>query len=465
MNCTDSICGKTPLIEACERGHEEIIRILLEAGADPRRTHSGWSASAIVAAVEEGHFSIVEMLLNHDNGQIEMEDRNGNTPLLAAIFNQQQFDIVHLLLDRGASALATNKDGETPLIIACSGYLDLEIMRRLLAAGVPVDARDCMQRTALHYSAGRARIDAVRELIVEHNANIFAVDHNGKTPFDSIRLNDRSAGETYAFLLECYGNKLTQQCGRLALHAILEAVEYSFAWDEEFHESHPPLNPMRLRLPLGTLELDHFRSLLHSLDIESIRTRDDSGKLPIHIACQANAPVEVLSMLVEMDPTTLQIADHTGALPIHCLCGSGTPAEYGSVRYLVEQGGVDMLSLVAEIDPATLQITDRRGALPIHSLCGSGTPAEYGSVQYLVEQGGVGTLAARNRDGALPLHVLCGSTYPPLRTVQYMIQSFPESVATQTNYGQYPFTFAARDTSEASLSVVYELVRANYKSC
>jgi hypothetical protein len=83
----------------------------------------------------------------------------------------------------------------------------------------------------------------------------------------------------------------------------------------------------------------------------------------MHIAYQANAPLEVLSVFVEIDPAMLHLADHKGALPIHYVCGSGAPMKYSGVRYLVKQGGV-------------------------------------------------GTLATRNRDGALPLHALCGSTDP-----------------------------------------------------
>ena len=198
--------------------------------------------------------------------------------------------------------------------------------------------------------------------MVEHNANIFAWVEDGQTPFDFATDSD-SADETRAFLIESYSNKLTEEHGRLALHAILGAAEYSFAEDDEFH---PPLNPIRIRLPLGKLTLQHFRTLLSTMDAELIRNRDDSGKLPIHIACQANTPVKVLSMLVEMDPATLQIADYAGALPLHECCSG-------------------------EVDDS--------------------------SVRFLVEQGGVGTLAARNHHGQLPLHLLCGSTEPLLRTV------------------------------------------------
>ena len=126
-------------------------------------------------------------------------------------------------------------------------------------------------------------------------------------------------------------------------------------------------------MPLGQRTLHHLRNLLLTLEAELIRNRDESGKLPIHIACRNKAPVEVLALILEHDTAMLHMADYTGALPLHECC---------------------------------------RGAL------------DHSSVQYLVEQGGVGTLAARNQDGAMPLHVLCASTNPTLRTVQYLSQSF-----------------------------------------
>jgi ankyrin repeat protein len=146
------------------------------------------------------------------------------------------------------------------------------------------------------------------------------------------------------------------------------------------------------------------------LDAALIRNRDENGKLPIHIACRTNAPVDVLDLILKQDAATLLITDYTGALPIHDSC----------------HGAVD-----------------------------------YSSVRFLVEQGGDGSLAARNHHGALPLHFLCGSTNPSLSLVQFFIQSFPESVAAQTIAGQYPFMIAACKSSTASLSVVYELARVN----
>ena len=397
----------TPLMKACHKGFDEIVRILLEAGADPWWRNLQ-KQSAIEEAVEQGHLSIVELLINHDISLLEIKGSFEQTPLLRAI-NGKHFEIVYFLLDRGANALAADECGMTTLILACECEEgeDLELVRRLLAAGVPVDARGDFELTALHHIAQDGDIETMRELIVEHNANIFAADEFRKTPFDCTT-QFRSANEKQALLIECYGNILTQEHGRLALHAVLWAAEYEFADKWDFHP--PPQNHLRVRLPLGELTLQHFRTLLSTLDPELVRTRDESGQLPIHIACRDKAPVEVLALIVEQDAATRQLADYLGALPLHvCCCGA--------------------------VDDS--------------------------SVRFLVEQGGVGTLAARNQEGSLPLHILCGSTNPPLRTIQYMIQSFSGSVAAQTNAGQYPFMIAACKSSTASLSVVYELVRTN----
>ena len=409
-NFPASAGGLAPLYLACScRRHasDDIVRMLLEKGANARwKDNLGFSA--ISCACEFGHLSIVEMLLNHDNGLLEIESNSGCTALCVAIC-LRQVDVVRFLLSRDANVHATLNHGCTTLMLA-SRYPD--ILRLLLDTDVDLEARDNMEKTALHYAARPTGfIEAVRELIEEHNANMLAVDIYGQTPFDvAAQEHDPASPEVVDCFLQAYGNNVTQDFGRLALHAILHIVVYSFFENVHFH---PPLLPLRIRLPLGNLTIQHFRTLFHFLDAEVIRNRDESGNLPIHIACEENAQVEVLSMLVEMDPATLHIADHTGSLPVHLLCCSGT------------------------------------------------TPIDDASVRYLVEQGGVGTLAARNHNGALPLHNLVASTNPPLRTVQYLIHSFAGAVTARMNDGRYPFMVAACETSSASLSVVYELVRPN----
>ena len=359
-----------------------------------------------MVACERGHLSTDEILINHDNGLLQTLDHRGWTPLLTAV-HRRKLELIPFLIDRGASVNEAAADGMTPLILACQlDYADA--IQLVLDAGPDVDAREEQRRTALFFTAAHGSIGLMHTLIDEHKANLLFMDKQGETVLDWVKSRGNSIKQT--ILVEAYGSNMTREKGGLACHSILSAADYLFPEDAYFH---PPMKPnLQIRSPLGKLSLRNLRFLLlHALDTDLIHSRDESGKLPIHIACKTNTPAEVLAFLVDLDPATLHIADHSGALPLHDCCSGGA---------------VDDIS-----------------------------------VRYLVEQGGAGTLAARNHQGALPLHTLCGSTHPSLRTVQHLVQSFPAAVKAQTKNGEYPFMIAACESSTASLSVIFELVRAS----
>ena len=137
----------------------------------------------------------------------------------------------------------------------------------------------------------------VRELILQHNADMFAEDKKGNTPFDvACSSSTRAAANA---LIELYGTKLTADHGQLAIHALLRTAKYSFPENRAFH---PPLTPpIQIHIPLGKLTLKHWH-------------------------------MEVLALLLEQDSATLQMADFTGALPLHdCCCGV---VDDTSVRFL-----------------------------------------------------------------------------------------------------------------------------------
>jgi uncharacterized protein len=118
VNCNHSEGNHaTPLYKASTLGYDEIVRILLDAGADIR--WRDWRGqSALWGAVGGGHLSTVEILHNHDNGLLNDEDRFGETILQIAILDLQ-FEIVRFLLDRGANALViTEEDEATTLMLA-----------------------------------------------------------------------------------------------------------------------------------------------------------------------------------------------------------------------------------------------------------------------------------------------------------------------------------------------------------
>ena len=402
-----------PLMNACIHNRAAIVRCLLDAGACTQMRSSFGGTAATIAA-RRNQLEIVKMLIQHDRVLLNKKaSSTGETPLMAASARRcGHMEICRFLVESGCNVNAQDCNGKTALVIAVSNR-HLDVVRLLLAAGCNVEVGDDENRTAIYWAATGGSIDVLRELFL-HSATMCLIDKHGWTPFALTHYWKRD--KVPEFLIQSYSDRfLSQQdeVGRLAVHALLRTAEYTFA---EFPAFFPPLHLLQVKIQSGKLLWNHFRALLLSVD-EELCIRDDSGKLPIHVACQTNAPVEVLAALVNRDSATLHMADHAGALPLHEYC------------------------------------------------CGYTTSVCTSALRYLVERGGVGTLAARNREGAVPLHVLCGAsmtaTRPPLLAIQYMIQSFPGSLGMRTNAGMYPFMIAARNASMGALSVVYEIVRAN----
>ena len=60
--------GATALSYACDRGHIEIVRVLLENGADPNAKDTFYGATPIIWAAQRGHVDVVAVLLEKGAG-------------------------------------------------------------------------------------------------------------------------------------------------------------------------------------------------------------------------------------------------------------------------------------------------------------------------------------------------------------------------------------------------------------
>jgi ankyrin repeat protein len=121
--------GERPLHLAAEKGHNDVVKLLLEHKAEvDAKTESG--ETPLYLAAEKGHKDVAELLLSH-GADVNAKDKNfGRTPLHeAAVFGHK--DVVELLLAHGADINAKNKNGETPLRFASGmGYEDVEELLR-----------------------------------------------------------------------------------------------------------------------------------------------------------------------------------------------------------------------------------------------------------------------------------------------------------------------------------------------
>ena len=114
----------------------DILRIANDAGADPALTNR-YGGIAIIPACERGHVEVVRYLLEESDVDVDHVNRLGWTALLEAIIlsdgGPAHREIVRMLLDAGADPDLADGDGVTPLAHARSRGFD-EIVALLEAA-------------------------------------------------------------------------------------------------------------------------------------------------------------------------------------------------------------------------------------------------------------------------------------------------------------------------------------------
>jgi len=108
--------GTTPLTEAMDARNADVVRVLLEAGADTGRV--GVKAPLCEAA-RHGDIQILVMLIAAD-ADLEQVDDQGCTALMIAV-SKGRLDVAWWLVDAGARRDVTDDTGRDLLSIAASG--------------------------------------------------------------------------------------------------------------------------------------------------------------------------------------------------------------------------------------------------------------------------------------------------------------------------------------------------------
>uniref|UniRef100_A0A1X7SZV2 Uncharacterized protein n=1 Tax=Amphimedon queenslandica TaxID=400682 RepID=A0A1X7SZV2_AMPQE len=115
--------GRTPLMLACERGHEDIVHSLLSAGANVNiQDNKGWTA--LMRASEHNHISIIHVLLQA-NANPHLKKSNGSNALMIASY-YGNYEVVELLISKGVDYKYQREDGVNAFILACqNGHIQI----------------------------------------------------------------------------------------------------------------------------------------------------------------------------------------------------------------------------------------------------------------------------------------------------------------------------------------------------
>jgi ankyrin repeat protein len=107
--------GDAPLVMAAYLGHTDIVKLLLEAGADVKAVDPGMKATALHAAAYAGRTEAARLLIAHGIDIDKQGPKNGYTALHDAIW-QNNIETARVIIDGGANLA----DGQTPLEFAKS---------------------------------------------------------------------------------------------------------------------------------------------------------------------------------------------------------------------------------------------------------------------------------------------------------------------------------------------------------
>ena len=155
--------SRPPLYGASVHGHFDVVRMLLEHGADPNcPLKTGFGSTPLIGASEKGNLEVARLLLDK-GATVDLARLSGATPCYIAAQNGHK-EVLNLLLAMGADVNGATPLG-TPLYGAClKGHA--AVISTLLAKGANVETpHPTTGATPLRRAASHGHVEAVKALL------------------------------------------------------------------------------------------------------------------------------------------------------------------------------------------------------------------------------------------------------------------------------------------------------------
>lgn len=172
----------SPLLRAVDRGHYDIVNMLLGAGASPNSADKE-GRTALMTAAWKNHVKMLQLLIQRGADVNACDNRKRNVLHNLAADKACRWgwgeEVVKILLRTDCLVGGQDELGRTPLHWACAtgnGKL-----AGLFASQTDIDATESRGKTALHISTAHDQEDTVL-LLLSHRANVNATSDGGWTP-------------------------------------------------------------------------------------------------------------------------------------------------------------------------------------------------------------------------------------------------------------------------------------------
>ena len=330
--------GRTPLMCAAGKGRFDVVKYLIDHGADVSKNTAWKKRTALHTASESGYLKVVEALLSK-GAEINVEDEDRCTPLMLAAerghidmllylidhgadvskkgwkkqtalhYASESGDlkVVEALLNKGAEIDVEDRDGRTPLMLAAAKR-HISILLYLIDHGADVDKKDGHKRTALHYASEWGDLKVV-EALLSKGAEIDIEDEDRRTPLILAYLGQKGqkfaimchlikAGANVKQLVDYFSGE--KYWKRISLERELLRTLYFAINNNRIAEAgvlitngvaivgELKINPPRTALTLSA-ENGHD-SLVRNLILQGVNVnyQDDSGHSALHFAASSN---------------------------------------------------------------------------------------------------------------------------------------------------------------------------------
>ena len=310
----------TALETAATQGHDSVLSMLLENGADPNLLGRD-NYPSLQAAARFGTLESVKVLI--ESGA-KMDDERGSfgSCLIAACVSSGRYwssanKKPDFLLDKGANVHISSKTYGNALHAACAHYgANLALIEKLVSRGIEIDARGGKYGTALQAACAHSQNDQViRFLLSQADPCIEVKESKYGTALQAICAESHD-NDKLATLLLSHGAKKAVHGGKYG--TVLHAACYQG-------------NEKIVRLLLGDQCQEKGPTADQNLDINEVTTRYGT---PLHAAC-FNQKTKIVRLLVELGANINVNVPELGT-PLFHACKARKSAEI--VKLLLAKG-------------------------------------------------------------------------------------------------------------------------------
>ena len=410
--------GKTPFHCACEWGQADVVRTLLDLGANMKARDNRGDTGLHMAA-SNGHTAVVHVLVTDFGLDSNVNGCDGMTALHHASSRGYSSLVEDLGKQYGCNVEAKDDRGSTSLHMAAR-HGKVGAVRALLGAGrCPPDVLDSKGSTPLHHACEVGHLEVVH-VLVEAGASLTAHNVDEHAPLHLAILADK-VGVVEALISAHRCNPSDPSFKKKALHlassrglvGIMSALVRSGCSLTEYEEGYAPIHTAAI-----FDRSDAVRELVSTFKCP-VNLADSRGNTALHHACEAGhmATVKVLQVL----GVNLDALNSDGDAALHVAAFNGRS---------------EVLKLLAKYGCNIAYRSGYKKRVPLHYACDGG---HVELVKDLVRKFKC-DVGVQDENGLTPLHVavVAGKT----EVVRELVETFRSSLVTVDSYGCTPLRYA-----------------------